>query len=135
MDSRHTSSMSKRIGGNVLANKHGYLAEQIAIERYNCEIKVNALIDSEYQNKPLEVKSCSVWVTDNYAANYRRRGRYTITKEQHDVLLANDGYYFFCVFDAIDNPILSKIVRARLIPAIEGKSAQLVWTKIFRELE
>jgi hypothetical protein len=127
--------MSKRLVGNLLACKHGYLAEQIAIERYNCEIKVNALIDAEYQNKPLEVKSCSVWVTDNHAAKYRRRGRYTLTKEQHDVLLANDGYYFFVVFDGIDIPVLSKIVRARLIPAIEGESSQLVWTKIFRELE
>ena len=127
--------MSGKLTGNVLARKHGYLAEQIAMERYNIEIKVNALIDGEYQNKPLEVKSCSVWVTDSSAAKYRRRGRYTITKEQHDALLAGDGYYFFVVFDDIHTPILSKIVRARLIPAFEGASAQLVWTKIFRELE
>jgi len=87
---------------------------------------VNKLFDILVNDTvPVEVKSCQEWVKDSSVSTKRRRGRFQFSKEQHEYLVANNGYYFFIV-ELENGRKLFKLVKAE---DLEFKRV-FVWTKL-----
>ena len=122
--------------GNWKAERNGRIAEALASILYDTEISVNAVIDGEYQGRPLEVKACQEWVTDANNSNSRRRGRFWIARKQQKELIEGDGFYAFFVLDEHGDYLMSKLVSARAISKYVGheSSFQITWTRVFSEL-
>ncbi len=122
--------------GNWKAERNGRIAEALASILYDTEISVNAVIDGEYQGRPLEVKACQEWVTDANNSNSRRRGRFWIARKQQKELIEGDGFYAFFVLDEHGDYLMSKLVSAREVSKYVGheSSFQITWTRVFPEL-
>jgi len=122
--------------GNRKAERNGRIAEALASILYDTEISANAVIDGEYQGRPLEVKACQEWVTDANNSNSRRRGRFWIARKQQKELIEGDGFYAFFVLDEHGDYLMSKLVSAREVSKYVGheSSFQITWTRVFSEL-
>jgi len=122
-----------RKAGNKKARRNGWKNEKEAMtllflvmdEAERVEY-VNKLFDILVNDTvPVEVKSCQEWVKDSSNSTKRRRGRFWLSKEQHEYLVANGGYYFFIV-ELQDNRKLFKLVKAE---DLEFKPT-ITWAKL-----
>ena len=122
--------------GNWKAKRNGRIAETLATILYDTNISANAVIDGEYQGRPLEVKACQQWVTDANNSNSRRRGRFWIAQKQQRELIEGNGFYAFFVLDENGDYLVSKLVSAHDVSkyAGHGRSFLITWTRVFPEL-
>ena len=99
--------------GNWKAKRNGRIAEMLATILYDTVISANAVIDGQYQGRPLEVTACQQWVADVNNSNSRGRGRFWIAQKQQKELLEGDGFYAFFVLDEHGDYLVSKLVSDR----------------------
>jgi len=122
-----------RKAGNEKARRNGWKNEQeamtllfLVMDKAERIEYVNKLFDILVNDTvPVEVKSCQEWIKDSSTSTKRRRGRFWLSKEQHDYLVANNGYYFFIV-ELENGRKLFKLVKAE---DLEFKYT-IVWAKL-----
>jgi len=79
---------------------------------------------------PIEVKSCSETIEDISTITGKRHGRFMLNKDQHDYLVANNGYYFFIVH------MSNRTVKIKLIKAEKLKyNKAITWTRLDKYVE
>ncbi len=116
---------------------NGSIAEGMAKEIIDDVIKdpeiiiLNGIIDLCVNGKYIEVKSCSEYVCDKTHRNNRRRGRFILTKSQHNYLVKKNGLYLFIV--RIDNHrCIFKFVKARELDiSFKSERTSICWKKLF----
>lgn len=69
----------------------------------------------------VELKTCQVWVDDAGSNGGRRRGRWQLSRDTHDVLEDEDGVYCLLVLDG------ERVVDGRVLPA-EELNGMASWT-------
>ena len=101
---------------NSRSIRNGILGEKYAEIHYQTTVCQNALIDGEYHGRPLEVKTCQVWIFDAGNARRRRRGRYYLRQDQHRSLVSKNGLYAFVLLKCL-RPycMIPKYPRTRLL--------------------
>lgn len=136
MYTKHDMSIS---ACNHRAKLHGDIAENIAEQILDISVSKEALIDSNYQDRLLEIKSCQKWIHDSANGtgmeHGRRRGRYWIGTDQHKRLIDTDGCYAFFLLDGM------MCVAVKIVDAISvnkhftgTENFQISWIHIFPEL-
>ena len=120
---------------NARSVHNGIIGEKYAEIHYQTIVCQNALIDSEYMGRPLEVKTCQVWIYDSCNARKRRRGRYYIRKDQHRVLVSKNGLYAFVLLNKEGKVLFSKLVDANTISMGNRENWQIPWFKIFDDFD
>jgi len=108
---------------NRKAYENGEHAEEIAQKLYGLEIDRTNFIDGKYNGKPIEIKSCQEWQRNGIR---RCRGRFVLSRSQHNELIEKGGYYLFIV-QLEGGGIRHKVVKAADVPF----KRKLCWTKIF----
>lgn len=103
---------------NSVAKKNGNWGEDIAIHflqaKFGDVTYVNDLIDFYTDSGiPIEVKTCQEFINRVDNKGDLRHGRFTMMKDQHELLLAQGGYYLFIVKAGVF------ILKARLIKACD----------------
>ncbi len=118
---------------NKTAVKNGLNAESefknfMSKYEYNLT-QLNDLIDFMVNGHYVEIKSCQKEIYDSSHQNFRS-GRFVMSKEQHDFLVKNNGYYYFIAFE------IGKIIyRSKFILAKNIKYQRLIcWKRIFEEV-
>jgi hypothetical protein len=120
---------------NSRSSRNGIIGENYAEIRYQTTVCQKALIDGEYKGRPLEVKTCQVWIFDACNAGKRRRGRYYLKQDQHRALLSKNGLYAFVLLNKEGKVLISKLVNANDIPMRNRENWQLPWFKIFDDFD
>ena len=120
---------------NSRSSRNGIIGEKYAEIHYQTTVCQNALIDAEYKGRPLEVKTCQVWIYDACNAGKRRRGRYYLKQDQHRALLSKNGLYAFVLLNKDGKVLLSKLVDANDISMPNRENWQLPWFKIFDDFD
>ncbi len=120
---------------NARSSRNGTIGEKYAEIHYHTNVCQNALIDGEYHGRPLEIKTCQVWIFDACNACCRRRGRYYLKQDQHRALLSKNGLYAFVLLNNEGKVLLSKLVDANAIPMRNRENWQLPWFKIFYDFD
>ena len=117
---------------NKTARSHGRKGERQArawLKKLAPNVQVyiiNELLDLLIGRTYIEVKTCADYISsgDKYE---RRAGRYTIERDQHDLLTSTDGYYLFVVLHDI-RPATLFLCRARN----QSFHKQIAWTTALR---
>lgn len=118
---------------NQKAARNGRVGEKYASIVYETPIATNAVIDGEYQGRPLEVKTSQVWITDAGNFGGRRRGRFYLRQAQHEALLECGGLYAFVLLDEDGAVLMSRLREPRdVCDSIKGVK-QIIWPRIFPE--
>ena len=120
---------------NARSVHNGIIGEKYAEIHYQTIVCQNALIDAEYMGRPLEVKSCQVWIYDACNARRRRRGRYYLRQDQHRVLQSKNGLYAFVLLNKDGKVLFSKLVDANTISMPNRENWQIPWFKIFDDFD
>ena len=120
---------------NARSALNGIIGENYAEIHYHTIVCQNALRDDEYMGRPLEVKTCQVWIYDACNARKRRRGRYYLRQDQHRVLLAKKGLYAFVLLNKDGKVLFSKLVDANTISMGNRENWQIPWFKIFDDFD
>ena len=120
---------------NARSVRNGIIGENYAEIHYQTTVCQNALIDAEYNGRPLEVKTCQVWIYDACNARKRRRGRFYLRQDQHRALISKNGLYAFVLLNKEGKVLFSKLVDANTISMGKRKNWQLPWFKIFDDFD
>ena len=117
------------------ASHNGVVGERIAESILNVPVDPTAVIDITMpRGRPIEVKTCQVWVKTAHTENHRRRGRYNLVGIQHRTLCAAGGYYLFILLDEAQNPIEGSCLPATEIyhPSLQTKNTRvsLCWSDV-----
>ena len=120
---------------NARSAHNGIIGEKYAEIHYQTIVCQNALIDAEYMGRPLEVKTCQVWIYDGCNARKRRRGRYYLRKDQHKVLVSKNGFYAFVLLNKEGKVLFSKLVDASTISMGNRENWQIPWFRIFDDFD
>ena len=120
---------------NARSSRNGTIGENYAEIHYQTTVCQNALIDAEYKGRPLEVKTCQVWIFDARNARRRRRGRYYLRQDQHRALISKNGLYAFVLLNKEGKVLFSKLVDANTISMGKRKNWQLPWFKVFGDFD
>ena len=93
-----------------------------------------ALIEAEYNGRPLVVKTCRVWIHDASNTKRRRRGRFYLRLYQHKALISKNGVYAFMLLDKEGGKVLAfKLVDANTISMGNRKIWLVPWLKVFND--
>jgi len=116
---------------------NGELSESIAVEiiedifeKPDIEV-ISSIIDLCVDGKFVEVKSCSEYVRDRSHKNNRRRGRFIISKSQHDFLVKNNGSYLFIVRLDRGGCFFRFVKASKLDIVFKSERTSICWKKIF----
>ena len=115
--------------------RNGLIGEKYAEIHYQTIVCQKALIDGEYNGRPLAVKTCQVWIHDACNTKRRRRGRFYLRQHQHRVLISKNGFYAFIVRNKEGKVLFSKLVDAKDISMGNRETWQLPWFKIFTDFD
>lgn len=115
---------------NTTASRNGKSIE-MSILRYMGLPQQGQPVDSELDGKPLEVKSCQLYITDVSCGKSRRSGRFQFNEEQDRYLKENDGRYALVVHD---EGIIhhTRLLRASLIEGIVGRACGKPWRMVIQ---
>jgi hypothetical protein len=86
-----------KISFRAQAAQNGQQAEEYVYKKFPNLEKINELIDAQFKNQEVEIKSCQQTITDNSHKSGTRTGRFLLNGEQHEQLLKNNGIYCFIV--------------------------------------
>ena len=120
---------------NERSARNGLIGENYAEIHYQTTVCQNALIDAEYNGRPLEVKTCQVWIHDASNSKRRRRGRFYLRQAQHTALISKNGLYAFVLLNKEGKVLFSKLVDANAISMGNRENWQLPWFKIFNDFD
>lgn len=118
--------------------RNGNWGEQCALpilqEKFGNVDYVNGLIDFYDENGiPIEVKTCQEFIRrcDDDGATDNRLGRFTLERDQHELLLTQDGYYLFLVRNG-DMLVCAKVMKASDVFAwMSNFKRQVTWRFLF----
>lgn len=90
---------------------------------------IDDIIDIQSGSISIEVKSCKEIINDG---KWKRSGRFWITKDQHEYLLDNKGFYLFVLF-CENGETKAKLVPAWALKWNNGEVLLLTWKKVFNK--
>ena len=114
------------MNSQALAARNGHNIESQICNFLGIPHDYNGIVDAHLNDRPLEIKSCQMIITDKSHSNQTRQGRFVFNEEQHRHLVRNNGIYALIVHDdaQIKHTCLK---RASLISGIVGRACGRTW--------
>ena len=117
--------MSGTVLSNRIAKSNGLAAEAIVSAELGLSHTPYKMVDFDYDNLKLEVKSCQRVIKKLQKGGETRYGRYFLIGYQHQYLLDHNGFYLFFV----DSTPLAVLPADSVCPSFDG-IRQMSWQTI-----